>query len=925
YDNKKGNYVKAKKVENNVFDEEEENDDEDCNNVMMIGLVEGDQKIMMRTVIKFGNDTIDKEMEADTGCQNTIVPDTWLNENQLRELDESQFKFIKSVGGGKKKVLGNLKCKLEVISKNGVSKEIETELMIIEDLQDALLGRKDLYRLKLLDDLQSMAVKVISVEEDKHLDEEVLDFKKKFPILTSNPPGHVKGVLLKVKKKKDRTKYFCKPREYKSDVLKDLVNKKIEYYIEQVIFEPIMYSDEAYPIVPVLKGLSKVKDQTKLTIDNVRITGNFSLYNKGLEIPSVRIKTVNGELEKINKIRGRGELIYSIFDLSDGYTALEMELGTRTVLSTPKGLMLMKRLSQGLAPAPALYSMFMENKVVSVIESMIKKRNLENRVQILNITDDLMVVSRSKEDNKDVVEMLGRILEDLNVRVNIKKVKINKKEVESLVVTIGIYSENGKSRKVIGYEGLCNTMIRFVKDLALYKRKLEKKLNGIRTKKEAHKFEKFNEEEIKAFEELMKIISKKMIENSLIDAKEILEYRIQSDALDEAVGSLLEAKFNEEEIKAFEELMKIISKKMIENSLIDAKEILEYRIQSDASDEAVGSLLEAKVRTDDGMKWLPIECHSRCFQGSQKKWPIQHKEAFGLYDAVKRWFGRIIGMKTTLVTDHESLSKVFSPGPNGLVNKTYSARIWRWAQFLLSVGNLEVAYRGQKAVAFADCLSRLTDADSLCDEEDEIIVANHVNLLEKRTFTNEEVKEVAKCDVEYQSWVQEIEKNEIPVVFRKQDDVHMEKGLIKVGVKTVLPYDMQKEMINIAHETHMGKRGIKYRLEREFWWPTMLKDIETVCLTCEYCIRYMRSANKTEKRWEDANYFLQRIHMDQGQFYNTNSSFLVMRDAFTGYVHGKIVNSERPKEAIEFINEIERFFGTISTIVVDQQRSLVSN
>uniref|UniRef100_A0A0N5BDJ3 Reverse transcriptase domain-containing protein n=1 Tax=Strongyloides papillosus TaxID=174720 RepID=A0A0N5BDJ3_STREA len=715
--------------------EEEENDDEDCNNVMMIGLVEGDQKIMMRTVIKFGNDTIDKEMEADTGCQNTIVPDTWLNENQLRELNESQFKFIKGVGGGKKKVLGNLKCKLEVISKNGVSKEIETELMIIEDLQDALLGRKDLYRLKLLDDLQSMAVKVISVEEDKHLDKEVLDFKKKFPILTSNSPGHVKGVLLKIKKKKDRTKYFCKPREYKSDVLKDLVNKKIEYYIEQGIFKPIMYSDEAYPIVPVLKGLSKVKDQTKLTIDNVRITGDFSLYNKGLEIPSVRIKTVNGELEKINKIRGRGELIYSIFDLSDGYTALEMEPGTRTVLSTPKGLMLMKRLSQGLAPAPALYSMFMENKVVSVIESMIKKRNLENRVQILNIMDDLMVVSRSKEDNKDVVEMLGRILEDLNVRVNIKKVKINKKEVEFCGVWLsqsGYTVKMGRVEKLLAmrvpqnasqlksFLGLCNTMIRFVKDLALYKRKLEKKLNGIRTKKEAHKFEKFNEEEIKAFEELKKIISKKMIENSLIDAKEILEYRIQSDA----------------------------------------------------SDEAVGSLLEAKVRTDDGMKWLPIECHSRCFQGSQKKWPIQHKEAFGLYDAVKRWFKRIIGMKTTLVTDHESLSKVFSPGPNGLVNKTYSARIWRWAQFLLSVGNLEVAYRGQKAVAFADCLSRLTDADSLCDEEDEIIVANHVNLLEKRTFTNEEVKEVAKCDVEYQSWGQEIEKNEIPVVFRKQDDVH---------------------------------------------------------------------------------------------------------------------------------------------------------
>uniref|UniRef100_A0A0K0FBA0 CCHC-type domain-containing protein n=1 Tax=Strongyloides venezuelensis TaxID=75913 RepID=A0A0K0FBA0_STRVS len=77
-------------------------------------------------------------------------------------------------------------------------------------------------------------------------------------------------------------------------------------------------------------------------------------------------------------------------------------------------------------------------------------------------------------------------------------------------------------------------------------------------------------------------------------------------------------------------------------------------------------------------------------------------------------------------------------------------------------------------------------------EEDKMIVANHVNLSKIRTFTNEGVKEVAKCDIEYQSWVQEISKNEI-LQFLENKKIYMLR---------------KKEMINIAHETHMEKKGL---------------------------------------------------------------------------------------------------------------------
>lgn len=81
------------------------------------------------------------------------------------------------------------------------------------------------------------------------------------------------------------------------------------------------------------------------------------------------------------------------------------------------------------------------------------------------------------------------------------------------------------------------------------------------------------------------------------------------------------------------------------------------------------------------------------------------------------------------------------------------------------------------------------------DEEDETIIANIVNCMKIRTFTLQEVKEVADNDVEYQGWKEDIQKGKIPEVFKRQEDIHVERKIITVRVKVALPFNLEKEKL----------------------------------------------------------------------------------------------------------------------------------
>ncbi|CAI7781013.1 unnamed protein product [Closterium sp. NIES-53] len=98
---------------------------------------------------------------------------------------------------------------------------------------------------------------------------------------------------------------------------------------------------------------------------------------------------------------------------------------------------------------------------------------------------------------------------------------------------------------------------------------------------------------------------------------------------------------------------------------------LDYVIEADASDQAVGVVL----MQDQGKGMQPIAYLSKKLHGAELNHPIHDKEALAIVNAFKAWRCYLEGRKTTIYTDHCSL-KYLKTQP------TLSRRQVRWIEFL---------------------------------------------------------------------------------------------------------------------------------------------------------------------------------------------------------------------------------------------------
>ncbi|CAI7781917.1 unnamed protein product [Closterium sp. NIES-53] len=98
---------------------------------------------------------------------------------------------------------------------------------------------------------------------------------------------------------------------------------------------------------------------------------------------------------------------------------------------------------------------------------------------------------------------------------------------------------------------------------------------------------------------------------------------------------------------------------------------LDYVIEADASDQAVGAVL----MQDQGKGLQPIAYLSKKLHGAELNYPIHDKEALAIVNTFKAWRCYLEGRKTTVYTDHCSL-KYLKTQP------TLSRRKVRWIDFL---------------------------------------------------------------------------------------------------------------------------------------------------------------------------------------------------------------------------------------------------
>ena len=85
-------------------------------------------------------------------------------------------------------------------------------------------------------------------------------------------------------------------------------------------------------------------------------------------------------------------------------------------------------------------------------------------------------------------------------------------------------------------------------------------------------------------------------------------------------------------------------------------------------------------------------------------------------------------------------------------------------------------------------------------------------------------------------------KSDVPMCprpyFDLRDELVVQGNLIVKGPRLVVPACMRKELMSVAHATHIGIEGCLRRVRECLFWPMMVSDVKDYVSKCDVCLAH---------------------------------------------------------------------------------------
>ena len=368
-----------------------------------------------------------------------------------------------------------------------------------------------------------------------------------------------------------------------------------------------------------------------------------------------------------------------------------------------------------------------------------------------------------------------------------------------------------------------------------------------------------------------------------------------------------------------------------------------YMVFTDASDTAAAAVLTQEYPDDNGKPIeMPVAYLSAQFSDTQFKWSTFVKEGYAIYYAIKKWRHYLEDAEILLKGDAKSLHKFL----NG---RTDNVKLDRWS-LELQGRNIQVEHiPGHKNKA-ADCLSRLPYVVRKRNN-------NSLNDIPSITEVNiENTKEVDCCplcevDLTDTKTRQQTDKHCIRIANLLKDPksrfhgresygydnngllYHINRENGKEYKATVLPKSLHKTVLTEMHD-HFGHFGIgkTYSLiKRYYYWPKMIKHIQTHVDSCSLCRREKMQADKYQlQTTEIPKRPFAKVSMDLivelpiSHFGNKN--ILVMVDYLTGWPMAKAIpNKEATTVADAVLEKLILEHGSPEVLLSDNSTEFTND
>ena len=198
---------------------------------------------------------------------------------------------------------------------------------------------------------------------------------------------------------------------------------------------------------------------------------------------------------------------------------------------------------------------------------------------------------------------------------------------------------------------------------------------------------------------------------------------------------------------------------------------------------------------------------------------------------------------------------------------------------VLMAYDYEIVYRKSSQHGNANSLSRLPIPDTTFDDPDaDAMYALYEETMHDIPIDSSMIQMHTNTDSTLKKVIQFIDKGwptkpagdaSLKPYFQVKDELTVANECVFRGMRVIIPKALQKECMDLLHNTHMGATRMKQSARRWIWWPEINSDISKISTHCENCQRNASKPPETFSSWPNPDTPWQRIHIDfLGPFWN---------------------------------------------------------
>ena len=335
-----------------------------------------------------------------------------------------------------------------------------------------------------------------------------------------------------------------------------------------------------------------------------------------------------------------------------------------------------------------------------------------------------------------------------------------------------------------------------------------------------------------------------------------------------------------------------------------------FFIQCDASKTGIGSVL---FQISEEGEENPIAYTSKKLNAAQRNYSITELECYAAVHSVKIFRPYIEGYRFTILTDHASLKWLME-------HRDLTGRLARWS-LKLQAFDFTIEHRKGSQNVVPDALSRI-----------------HMEELESETNPIQvDLNSSAFLDDEYTQRLKDLRGNTSSNSNLREDNGKLLICLSGVPEfvnditewKLVIPNSLIESFLSQAHNppssAHFGVAKTLERLQRFYFWPSMVSDVRSYIQKCQIC-KTCKPMNQTLRppmgKFVEVDRPFQRLYIDfLGPYPRSrsgNTSLFMVLDQFSRFILLKPMRRPSANNVVEFLeHEVFSLFSVPEIIFSD--------